>query len=788
MLSAPRPSPATPNAVATKVAFTQSAYSFASHATTTQLRVLDVAAADGAPAAIAAGDINAFAWLPPTAANGHADDLLVWLLGQESGNTAVVVGDAAGRDSYVAGVVPGAVGDLRVTDLGDNDDGTIAIAVSGKAWKADGTMHHPANAPTPYSSARVYTSLFVRQWNEYVDPATRAAVFVGVLRLRSRSVADKKKRYVLSELQNVLALAGLDLECPIPPFGGTDHFDICPAGVILIAKDPKSSPALHTRCRLYAIKLASWTAPEAKAACEMDLGESLGLYGALSGPVLVPGGEKLAVLAMREDGYESDKNRVVVIDRPFEIDEDEASAGQGPGAVELFATADGIGAFDRSPAAVVWEADGNGLFILAQNEGRVVAFRLAATGALSTRTVDDLVPMTTSSGGAKGKGSVKNLEVAASSSKVVISGTSIVCPGWFSVVDIGTIEGSGSDKVSAAGIVQREFVLGLTTDKTGNALGGETYGLSASQVSSVWYPGARPGTRVQAWLVTPSDCTPNLDHSSSKKYPLALLIHGGPQGAWLDAWNTRWNPAVFAEAGFVVLAPNLTGSTGFGQGWTDAIRGQWGGDPYVELEHAFKYAERELDGSKIGEEDAEVRGLGLVDTKRAVALGASYGGFMVNWLNGQPLGRKLRALVNHDGIFSTRTSLSTDELFFVFHDLKGPAWTPPAAAADGEATPALASGGTHCAGDSDPNPTWHANDPAAPAALARWSTPTLVIHGGRDYRLGIAEGLATFNVLQARGVESKLLLFPDEGHHVLKPENSLVWHEEVLGWSRAHVE
>lgn len=291
---------------------------------------------------------------------------------------------------------------------------------------------------------------------------------------------------------------------------------------------------------------------------------------------------------------------------------------------------------------------------------------------------------------------------------------------------------------------------------------GSSLGLDSSQVSSIRVPASNPSINptTHAWVVKPSSFDP------MKKYPLAFLIHGGPQGSWGDSFSTRWNPALFAEAGYIVVAPNPTGSTGYGQAFTDAIRKDWGGAPYEDLVKCVDY---------ISEKMPEV------DMDKAVALGASYGGYMINWMNGHDLGRRFKALVCHDGIFSFAGLLATEELYFPFHDLGGTPWKSlPQKPKDSKT--ATEAQQTFGASTMD---AWAKNDPSR--FLDNWSTPQLVIHSSRDYRLCISEGLAAFNVLQARGIESQFLTFPDENHWVLRPENSLVWHKVVLNWINKHV-
>lgn len=291
---------------------------------------------------------------------------------------------------------------------------------------------------------------------------------------------------------------------------------------------------------------------------------------------------------------------------------------------------------------------------------------------------------------------------------------------------------------------------------------GASLGLDSSQVSSIRVPASNPSINptTHAWVVKPST------FDTKKKYPLAFLIHGGPQGSWGDSFSTRWNPALFAEAGYIVVTPNPTGSTGYGQAFTDAIRKDWGGAPYDDLVNCVDY---------ISENMPEV------DMDNAVALGASYGGYMINWMNGHDLGRRFKALVCHDGIFSFAGLLATEELYFPFYDLGGTPWKSlPQKPKD----PKTAKEAQQTFGPSTID-AWAKNDPSK--FLDNWSTPQLVIHNSKDYRLCISEGLAAFNVLQARGIESQFLTFPDENHWVLRPENSLVWHKVVLNWINKHV-
>jgi dipeptidyl aminopeptidase/acylaminoacyl peptidase len=238
------------------------------------------------------------------------------------------------------------------------------------------------------------------------------------------------------------------------------------------------------------------------------------------------------------------------------------------------------------------------------------------------------------------------------------------------------------------------------------------------------------GKDLHAWLVTPPGFDP------AKKYPAVVLIHGGPQGAWTDSWSTRWNPEVFAAYGYVVYAPNPRGSTGFGQEFVDQVSRDWGGRAYDDLM-------RQTD---------DLESLPYVDRGRIGAAGASYGGYMIAWILGHT--DRFKALVCHDGVVETRSmALETEELWFPVWDLGGWPW------------------------NSDLYEKWNPLN-----FVEKFKTPTLVVTSEKDYRVPFGQGLQLFTALQVRNVPSKILTFPDEGHWVLKPGNSRVWHATVMDW------
>src|ERR1051325_8350511 len=244
------------------------------------------------------------------------------------------------------------------------------------------------------------------------------------------------------------------------------------------------------------------------------------------------------------------------------------------------------------------------------------------------------------------------------------------------------------------------------------------------------------GKKNHGFIVKPAGFDP------SKKYPLLVLIHGGPQGAWSDNWGYRWNPQVFANAGYVVFTPNPRGSTGYGQQFVNEISGDWGGKAYVD--------------SMNGVADV-LRRSPFIDRNRIGAAGASYGGYMINWIEGHNNDPRFRfkVLVSHDGVYNIESMYgATEELWFTDWEFKGTPWT---------------------------NPMMYAR--WSPSKFVKnFKTPILIIHSELDYRVPFGEGLQLFTAVQRMGVDSKLLVFPDEGHWVLKPQNSQLWYHTVLDW------
>jgi dipeptidyl aminopeptidase/acylaminoacyl peptidase len=261
--------------------------------------------------------------------------------------------------------------------------------------------------------------------------------------------------------------------------------------------------------------------------------------------------------------------------------------------------------------------------------------------------------------------------------------------------------------------------------------------LDLQTMESFWFA-VKDGTKLQGFIIRP----PAFD--AAKKYPVKFLIHGGPQGAWGDSWSYRWNAELFAANGYVVVMINPRGSTGYGQAVVDGVNGDWGGKPFTDLMEGLDYAEQHYS---------------FIDKDRECALGASYGGYMANWVLGHT--NRFKCIVSHDGMFNPESAYgTTEELWFNEWEFKGKPW-------DYYGKP-----------DSEnPFRKW------APMMSAKnFKTPTLVIHSQLDYRLDVSEGFQLFDTLQRLGVPSKMLYFPDEGHWVLKPQNSQLWYKTVNDW------
>jgi dipeptidyl aminopeptidase/acylaminoacyl peptidase len=393
-------------------------------------------------------------------------------------------------------------------------------------------------------------------------------------------------------------------------------------------------------------------------------------------PAFSPDGKTLAYLAMSRPGYEADQFKVVLRDWP-----------SGPARVPA-------PTWDRSASAIGWSADGKSLYAIAANTGQESLFSLDVKSGFTQTVVKE--------------GTVHSFSLAGG--RLVYSRSDLRSPAELYCLRDG---GKGAAKLTD-----------INKERVAAARMGDCEQFS--------FLGAGDET-VYAYVVKP------VDFDAGKKYPVAFLIHGGPQGSFDNIFHYRWNAQAYAGAGYAVVMVDFHGSTGYGQAFCDSIRGDWGGKPLVDLQKGLAAALVRyswMDGDRVG------------------ALGASFGGYMINWIAGQ-WPQRFRCLVNHDGSLDERMSyFDTEELWFPEWDHQGTPWDNPSAY-------------------EEQNPL---------RFVGRWQTPMLVVHGGQDFRVALTQGLGTFNALQRRGIPSKLLYFPDECHWVLKPQNSILWHDTVIAW------
>ena len=398
-------------------------------------------------------------------------------------------------------------------------------------------------------------------------------------------------------------------------------------------------------------------------------------------PVAAPDGKTLYYLAMKTPGFESDRFAIMAMD------------------LATGATHEVDPKWDRSPGGLSISADGRTLYATADDEGQHALFAIdAATGAVR-RLVGD--------------GTVGGYSLA--NGTLLLARDDLKHP-----ADLYTLD------LSANG--SRPGTLKQVTHFNATDLASARMGDYEFFTFKGWHD-----ETVQGYVVRPVGFQPG------KTYPVAFIIHGGPQGAMDNGWSYRWNPQTYAGQGFAVVTINFHGSTGFGQAFTNSISGDWGGKPLEDLKRGWA---------------AALGRYTFLDGGRACALGASYGGYMTYWIAGvwnQPW----KCLVDHDGVFDTRAMYyDTDELWFEEHE----------------------NGGTqyeHPENYEQFNPLDHVKD---------WRVPMLVVHSGHDFRIPITQGLGAFTALQRRGIPSEFLTFPDENHWVLKPHNSVEWHDTVNAW------
>ena len=400
-----------------------------------------------------------------------------------------------------------------------------------------------------------------------------------------------------------------------------------------------------------------------------------------AGPIYTRDGKFIIYRSQATPGFEADRWRLMAYNRATGV------------SVELTKN------FDQQVDHVTLSPDGNTIYFTANERGKSPIFKIPLSGGVPQKVLANVF--------------ASDVRITPDGKAFVFASSSMTSP---SEIYTSNADGTG---IMALTSVNKELLSRA----------------NLKPAEEIEWTGAA-GKKIHGYIVKPT----NFD--AGKKYPLVVLIHGGPQGAWNDNWGYRWNPQVFANAGYVVFAPNPRGSTGYGQQFVNEISGDWAGKVYVDLMN--------------GVADVLRRNT-FVDRSRIGAAGASYGGYMVNWILGHNNDPRFRfkVLVSHDGVYNLESMYgTTEELWFTDWDWKGAPWVNPAMY----------------------------NRWSPHKFVQNFNTPILIIHGELDYRVPVGEGMQLFTAVQLKGIDSKLLIFPDEGHWVLKPQNSKLWFNTVLDW------
>jgi dipeptidyl aminopeptidase/acylaminoacyl peptidase len=376
--------------------------------------------------------------------------------------------------------------------------------------------------------------------------------------------------------------------------------------------------------------------------------------------------------------------------------------------------------FDRWVDEEIWAPDSRTIYFAAGDRGEEPIYEADLNGVLRVLTHE---------------GAYGDLHPLAGTDSIVASRMTVESPSEVDAISEALATPAEGRRVKIAGIPGLAMGFGPASARQetqlthlNSALLGQ---FDMPKMESFWFPSIG-GVKVEGFLIKPPGFV------AGKTYPVKFLIHGGPQGTWGDEWSYRWNPELFAANGYVVVMINPRGSTGYGQAFIDGVNGDWGGKPYIDLMRGLDYAEQHYP---------------FIDKTRECALGGSYGGYMADWILGHT--DRFKCIVTHDGMFNTESAYgTTDELWFMEWEFKGTPWTNRALYR--EWSPMLSE--TH------------------------FKTPTLVVHSQLDYRLDVSEGFQLFDTLQRMKVPSKMLYFPDEGHWVLKPQNSQLWYKTVNDW------
>jgi dipeptidyl aminopeptidase/acylaminoacyl peptidase len=615
-------------------------------------------------------------------------------------------------------------GKSRLTNIGTEADGELWLP-DGKniLFKSD---VYPECAGTPEQEndcnakkleekknskvkALVFTHLLYRHWNAYKE-GKRTHLFVVSIR-SERDAGCVVSGCVMSSNGTSTGcscgptyrdLTPGDYDAPVFSLGGQDDYAFSPDGQeICYASNHDPEPAISTNNDLFTVPvnfLADATSKDVLAATRDITADN---KAADNTPLYSPDGTYIAYRAQQRSGYESDRWRLMLYDR---------KTGEKRDLTENF---------DRWVGTFAWSRDSSRIFFAAEDQGGQPIFVLdidptksSAKNYASCDLCQGPIHLLTLEPG-------YNDDIAVAAKGVVLyTKMRAIEPN-----EIWAYEPFGTHVDPATKRAQSVFASRPLTHINQVVIG--------YLPEPFWFAGAH-GDQVEGWIIKPPNFDPN------KKYPVKFIVHGGPEVPFGDEWSYRWNFELFAANGYVIVFINFHGSPGYGQKFIDAINGDWGGAPYEDLMKGLDYAEQHYP---------------FIDKDRECALGASYGGYMTNWILGHT--DRFKCIVTHDGMFNPFSAWgTTEELWFNEWEFKGTPYT-----------------------NHDMYNKWSPRNSAP-----NFKTPTLVIHSQLDYRLDVSEGFQLFTTLQRQGVPSKMLYFPDEGHWVLKPQNSQLWYKTVNDW------
>jgi dipeptidyl aminopeptidase/acylaminoacyl peptidase len=574
---------------------------------------------------------------------------------------------------------------------------SIATEAGGELWSPDGknilftSEVYPEcdGAPDPEAACNA------KKMKEVEESKVKAIVFDRLLYRHWTSYKRGMRSHIF-----VTALDGGtpqdltpgDHDAPEFSLGGQDDYAFSPDGQeICYTSNHDNVEATSTNNDLWIVPIAGGQAKNITA--DNPASDSTPLYS--------PDGKYIAYRAQKRPGYESDRFRLILYDRK--------TWKSGPLTQALDAW---VGTF-------TWSPDSKRIYFAYDFQGEAPVDSFSINRPYDrTITVDGETKETdrTNFAGVVRDGYNDDLALMPDGKTLVFTRMSILFP---AEIYITRSDSSVSEQLTNP------------PDRLTHINDVPLSSVLMAPIESFWFNGAE-NDKVQGFLVRP----PNFD--ASKKYPVKFLIHGGPQGAWGDDWSYRWNPELLIANGYVVVMINPRGSTGYGQKFIDDINGDWGGRAFEDLMKGLDYAEKTYP---------------FIDKDRECALGASYGGYAVNWIMGHT--NRFKCLVSHDGMFNTESAWgTTEELWFNEWEFKGTPYT-----------------------NRELYRKWSPH-----LSAANFKTPTLVIHSQLDYRLDVSEGFQLFTTLQRLGVPSKMLYFPDEGHWILKPQNSQLWYKTVNDW------